>query len=331
MIARVRLRGVGHVVGSETVSNTDVASALGLPPTWLTDRTGIRCRRVCGDGEDVLGLAVDAVTRACADASLSMSDLGDETMLLHIQSGHVAFTPPGGVLLAGRLGLDRVRVLGLDGVCAEPIAGLEYAVLMLQAGRCARVVLSTSADFVSYVDPKDAATVGLFGAGASAVVLERAQADEPAGTVRGLRWETHAEHWKLGRLPILRATPHDAHVSLDVGYYQMDGQRLARVAIRAMPAMVGKVLEEAGWAIGDIDLVIAHQPNAKMLEMGVRALGLNANIVPMPVRELGNMGPASLFVNLSLARAAGRTPAGTRLLLIAFGLGFSCGAAAIEL
>jgi 3-oxoacyl-[acyl-carrier-protein] synthase-3 len=78
-------------------------------------------------------------------------------------------------------------------------------------------------------------------------------------------------------------------------------------------------------------LVIAHQPNAKLLDIGIRALSLDPATVPMPVRQLGNMGPASILVNLALAGREGRLAPGVKLLLVAFGLGFSCGAVAIEL
>jgi 3-oxoacyl-[acyl-carrier-protein] synthase-3 len=250
---------------------------------------------------------------------------------LHIQNGLATFAPPAGVLLAALLGLEDVRVLAIDGMCAEPIPALEMAVLMLQARRARRVILSTSADFLSMIDKTDPGTTGLFGAGAGVLILEAEQDGAPASTVHSLHWETHSKHWELGRMPFLRSTPRKEHVELDVGYYTMDGQRLAKVAIRILPQVLKPVLDEAGWAREDVDLLIAHQPNAKMLEMGVRALGLNAGIVPMPVRRLGNMGPASLLVNLSVARDEGRLPAGRKVLLIAFGLGFSCGAAAVEI
>jgi 3-oxoacyl-[acyl-carrier-protein] synthase III len=324
------LRGVGHAIGSAVVSNADVSRALGLSPNWLTARTGIVERRVPGDGEDVLSLATSAIRNACDDAGLSLDELGQETVLLHIQVGPVSVAPPAAHLLAGRLGLQ-LRVLGVDGMCAEPIPALEMGLLMLGAGRCRRMILSTAADFLSLIDSTDPDTTGLFGSGAGAVILESAEQSEPNALVHSLYWETHPQHWELGQSLVLGTTREDKHAWLDVSYYTMDGQRLAKVALGILPQVLDRVLDEAGWTRDDVDLVLAHQPNTKMLEIGVRALGLNPKIVPMPVRHMGNLGPASMFVNLSLARADGKLKPGTKVLLIAFGLGFSCGAAAIEL
>lgn len=85
MDTRVGLSGLGHAVGSTVISNVDLAKSLGLPPDWFTERTGIEHRRICGEGEDVLSLAVSAVSKACQDASLDPQELGEETVLIHIQ------------------------------------------------------------------------------------------------------------------------------------------------------------------------------------------------------------------------------------------------------
>lgn len=319
------------MVGSDVVCNTKLATDLGLASNWITRRTGIDERRVCADGEDVMSLGTDAVQRACADAGLSTQELGNETVLLHVQLGPVGFMPSAAARLAGQLGLADVRFVGFDGVCAEPIVAFETALLMLHMRSARRAIVSTSADFGALIDRTDPTTTGLFGAGAGALVLEAEEDGEPASTVHGLHWVSHPQHNGLGHATILRDTRLDSHVQFDVGYYTMDGQRLAKLAVRVLPDVIKPVLDEAGWTVDDVDLVISHQPNVRMLETGVRALGFDASIVPMPVRQLGNLGPASLLVTLSLARDEGKLPPGTKVLLVAFGLGFSCGAAAVEI
>ncbi|MEV0679357.1 ketoacyl-ACP synthase III [Actinosynnema sp. NPDC050436] len=331
MDVAVGLAGMGHALGSTVVSNVDLAKSLGMQPDWFTARTGIEERRICDAGEDVLTLAATAVSRACEDASLDLSALGPETVLIHIQNGFTHFTPPAGVVLGGHLGLDGVRVLGLDGVCAEPISALEVGLLMLQARRCERVIISAAVDLMSYVDPKDPDTAGLFGSGAGALVLSRDTARDAEALVKGLHWQSQTQHWQLGEVEVLdqRKTGHG--VELRTGFYLMRGQALYREALRALPAVIDATLAQADWKNEDVELIVIHQPNARMLELGARRLGLNQDIMPLPVRRLGNMGPASLLVNLSLARDEGRLTPGTRVLLLAFGLGFSCGAAALEI
>lgn len=330
MQTRVGLSGLGHAVGSTVISNVHLAKSLGLTPDWFVDRTGIHTRRICADGEDVISLASAAVTAACHDAGVEPADLGQETVLIHIQNGFTHITPPAAVVLAGHLGLDSVRVMGLDGVCAEPIAALDAALCLLEAGRCERVILSSAVDFLSYINPKDPDTAGLFGAGAGAMILSTNTRQDREMLVGGLHWESHTRHWQMGEIEVQGIRKTEAGVRIDTGFYEMRGQSLYRQALRVLPRVIETTLEQAKWNNDDIELIIIHQPNARMLELGSRRLGLNLDVMPLPGRLLGNMGPASLLVNLSLARDEGRLKPGTRVLLLAFGLGFSCGAAAVE-
>lgn len=321
---------MGHAVGSTVVSNVDLAKSLGLPPDWFIERTGIEQRRVCAEGEDVASLAAQAVSAACQDARLDPQELGHETVLIHIQNGFTHLTPPAAVVLAGHLGLDGVRVIGVDGVCAEPIAALDTAVGMLESGRCDRVIVSSAVDFLSYINPKDPDTAGLFGAGAGALVLSNDTRNDRELLVGGIHWESHTRHWQMGEIEVHQTRKTESGVSMDTGFYEMRGQSLYRQALRVLPRVIATTLEQAKWNDDDVELIVIHQPNARMLELGSRRLGLNLDVMPLPGRYLGNMGPASLLVNLSIARDEGRLKPGTRVLLLAFGLGFSCGAAAVE-
>jgi 3-oxoacyl-[acyl-carrier-protein] synthase-3 len=111
----------------------------------------------------------------------------------------------------------------------------------------------------------------------------------------------------------------------------MRGSELARIALRSFRPVVGRVLSEADWQITDVSRIVPHQPNAKLLAIGARELQFPLDRIEAPVSELGNMGPASILVALSLAMAAGRIQRGDRLLLLTFGLGFTCGGAAVQL
>ena len=333
----VRLDGFGHAVGEVTVSNRDVARRLGRRATWYEERTGIVQRQVSGAGQNALTLAATAVTDALKEAGLSPADLGQDTVLLHIQNGFSHLTPPAGVVLAGHLGIHDARVAGLDGVCAEPVTALDHALLMLEAGRCRRAVLSASVDFLSYLRPDDQDTAGLFGSGAGAVVLSRADdrddttaADSVAVRVRALEWETHAAHWDMGDARVRDVHQSDDGLQLSTDFYTMRGQSLYRTFLQYVPPLVQRTLDQAGWRPEDVDLVVSHQPNPRLLELSLQRLGLRPEVVPMPGRTLGNMGPASLLVNLSMARRRGDLEPGSRVLLLAFGLGFSCGAVAVE-
>ncbi|WP_069165775.1 3-oxoacyl-ACP synthase III family protein [Nocardia altamirensis] len=332
MASNITVAGLGHSIGSSVSDNQEVSKSLGLPDDWMVERTGIVERRVAGENENVLTLATDAVTKACTDAELALDDIGTETVLFHIQMGQTHFAPPAPIVLAAHLGLNKVRTLGIDGVCAEPIAVMEMAMLMLRAGRCERAIVSTSVDFFEVINKADPQTAGLFGSGAGAVVLSANgnPGNGFQGIVHGLQWETHVKHWRLGVVDVRNTVQHDTGVTIETSYYEMQGERLATVALGLLPGLLNRVMAEAGWQPEDVDLFLAHQANAKLLELSAQRFGWDVASVPLPVVHYGNMGPSSLLINLSLARDEGKIKPGTRLILLAFGLGFSFGAMAVE-
>jgi len=322
--------GAGHSLGSRTIVNADLATSLSLPADWFEQRTGIIERRVCGEGQDVLSMAAEAITNAFHDGGLTLKEVGEETVLLHIQNGLTHLTPPAAVLVAHRLGWRNARVFGIDGVCAEPIQALETGLLLLEHGRCQRVVISASVDFQSIIDPTDQDTIGLFGSGAGAIILERDHG-RPASVLKSIHLENHTEHCGLGVIPVIAVRPSEMGVSVQLGYYKMKGMQLARVALQVLPKVVHRVLDESGWTPTDIDFIASHQPNFKMLVAGTKRMNFNPAIVGTAFTHLGNIGPASLLILLSLAKQERRIVRGSKLLLVSFGLGFSCGAATVLL
>lgn len=323
------IRGFGHQIGSRIVSNEETSLQLGLPPSWLFARTGISERRLCGQGEDVLYLAQCAVQKALNQAGIELGELASETILIHIQNGMTHLTPPAAIVLAGTLGFKQVRCLSIDGVCAEPINALEIAALMFNAGLCKRAIISAAVDFSALVDPGDKQTAGLFGCGAGALVVEPEGRAGSRGLL-SLNWETHAEHWRLGTSPLLATNPVAGGVSATFGHYQMKGQELARVALRVLKGVVQRALDDANTSIDDCDLVVSHQPNIKMLDIGLPKLGIPITKAPQPGAWMGNLGPASLLVGLSLAKETGLITHNRKVLIMSFGLGFSAGAAVVQ-
>ena len=312
------------------VSNAETSVRLGLPPNWIEDRTGIVSRHVCAPGETVTSLAADAIRSCLGDAGLSLRHVGVETVLLYIQNGVTHLTPPAGIYLASHLQLARIRVMSLDGVCSEPIHAMEVGALMLSQGRCERVIICAAADFMPIVNDRDQDTAGLFGSGAGALLLQRTSSGG-TGAFEGVYWESDATYWDLGVIPVIRKTRTLTGMNVDLGYYEMKGTELARVAVRTIRHVIGKVLKDADWDVDCVDHFVSHQPNPKMLEIGVRKLALPLDRVTVPGKTLGNMGPASVLVAFSMLRKEGKLLPGKRVLAASFGLGFSCGCAAITI
>ncbi|MGG7568923.1 3-oxoacyl-ACP synthase III family protein [Streptomyces sirii] len=252
-------------------------------------------------------------------------------MLLHVQTGHDHLSPPNGIVISGSMGLGNVRVLSIDASCAETMGALDLAFSLLETGRCERVILSGAADLRDGIDPRDESTVGLFGSGAAAVILSAQVPGEGNSRLRALRWETHSNYWKLGQAPLIRTIQHDTGVSAEYGYYRMAGPELMEAGADILPGLLSTVLNEADWKPDEPDLIVTHQPSVRILEMMLRSCEIDPAVAPIHTRKLGNMGPATLLSGISLARSSGRMKPGTKLLLFSFGLGFVCGAAAIDI
>lgn len=329
MLENITISGIGYTLGSEEISNKDLAQKLGLPHDWFFERTGILTRKVCGENQDVVTMGAESIVKACQDANIKVSKLGHETIILHIQNGFTHLTPPPGILVSNFLKLHNVRSISLDGVCAEPINGFELASLLLGSNRCERVIVSSSVDFLPVINPNDENTAGLFGAGAGAVIFEKNKQVE-AG-IKGVYWENKAKYYDLGVIPVKGYEHNKESINIEFSFYQMNGKNLARVALSTIPRVIKSALKEANWTIDDVDYLISHQPNAKLLKIGIKQLKLDPNMVAMNAPHLGNMGPASLLVSMGIAKEQGNIKKGSKVLLLSFGLGFSCGAAAIVL
>ena len=332
MQANFKFSGMGHAIGSRVVYNRDIAKTLGIEPGWFEKRTGISKRRVCGENEDVLSMASEAIQKACADANLNMDSLGHETILIYIQNGITHLTPPPAIVLCNHLKLYNVRTFCIDGVCSEPINALEIAALMINQKTCDRVIIASSVDFIPVVNPQDLDTVGLFGSGAGALILEKDDKFFNSG-LKNIYWMNQTDHWDLGVIPLIEYNQNKNGVEAKFGYYKMKGKELARVALKIIPYCFEKVLNQSDWNPHDIEIMITHQPNPKMLEIGKKSFlknyDINPDVIMPPSVDLGNMGPASILIAISMAKQNNKIKKGTKSILISFGLGFSCGVAAV--
>ncbi|MGF1425392.1 3-oxoacyl-ACP synthase III family protein [Kitasatospora sp. LaBMicrA B282] len=325
------LIGTGHCFGSRVVSNEETSLALGRPANFLQQRTGIIERRLPADGETVTSLSANAIRRACDDAGLELSTLGNETVLLHVQAGRDHLFPQSGVVVGGTLGLDSVRVLSVEAGCAEIMSSLDIALALLETGRCERVILCGAGDISDQIDPRDEDTAGLFGSGAAAVILSTPGAGGTNCRLRALRWETHNQLWRLGHTWRTGGSRRENGFAVEYDHYRMAGTAQLEAGSELLPRLLDQVLDDAGWKAGDVDLGITHQPSRRIIDMMVRFCGIDPAVVPPHVHLLGNMGPANILSGLTLGRESGRLTPGAKVVMFAFGLGFTAGAAAIDI
>jgi 3-oxoacyl-[acyl-carrier-protein] synthase-3 len=304
------LAGLGHALPDRVVASSELADRLGVSEEWILEACGIRERRWLREGEDVAGLAASAAQAALAAAGLEPAGLG----AVVVGTGSAPRSFPG-------VSADVQRLLGAGGAAFDvPLASVGgLFALALGADLCERhgPVLAVGAEEMSRVlqrAPLAKETAILFGDAAGACVVAPGDGTIDVVDVRLGSDGTFAE--------ALALAPGGALV--------MDGRTVILQASRKLPAAVRSVLEPHGLAPADVDLLVLHQANLNLLRGVARALGIGEEKLFVNVDRLGNTSAASVLVALSEAREQGLLRPGARVVLAAFGAGFSWGAALLK-
>lgn len=310
---RSRLRtagiiGFGRALPTTVVDNDPIAERIGVEPTWITKRTGISARRRSVDGEGLSDLAIEAGSRALAASGVKPAYV-DAVLVATSSSDDVV--PQAAPIVAGALGCDRAMAWDVGLACTGFLAGLQQGAALIESGR-ANTVLLIGADVLGrYTDHDDRQTAALFGDGAGAAVLA------PGGPAT------------LGPVVIGADAQRDMlYIDRTDNVVRMEGRLVYSQAVDRMEQSCRELLALAQLGIEDIDLVIAHQANGRIINAVRERFGLEPGRVADYVADLGNTSAASIPLALALAEDDGRLPTrGGHVLLTAFGAGFSWGAA----
>jgi 3-oxoacyl-[acyl-carrier-protein] synthase-3 len=293
------------------VTTKRVAQRLGIEEEWLVSRTGIRSHRVLAPEASVSDLACDAARAALADAGVAPEDIDLIVAATTTADGQRECVSLG---VAAALGSSRAATIDVGAACTGFISALALAGAWLEAGRatCALVI---GADAMTRITNRDdRRTAALFGDGAGAVVVEPAVAGGLGPVI--LRCDGAGA-------PALLATRARRTI-------EMDGQETYRNAVARLTDVSREAVVAASLDLGDIDLFVFHQANARI----TRAVGERLRIAPARVVDCiehqGNTGAATLALALDQARRAGQLKRGMRVLLAAFGAGFTWGGAVVE-
>lgn len=301
--------GFGRALPPTIVENGPIAARIGVEPAWITKRTGISARRRAADGEGLSDLAIEAGSRALAAAGLNPAYV-DAVLVATSSSDDVV--PQAAPIVAGALGCDRAMAWDVGLACTGFLAGLQQGAALIESGR-ANTVLLIGADVLGgrYTDDDDRQTSALFGDGAGAAVLA------PGGPA------------SIGDVVLGASADRDVlYIDRTDNVVRMEGRLVYQQAIDHMEGSCRQLLALAQLEIEDIDLVIAHQANGRIINAVRERFGLAPERVADYVADLGNTSAASIPLALSLAEDDRRLPAaGGHVLLTAFGAGFSWGAA----
>lgn len=300
-----RITGTGGYLPERVLSNHDLEAMVDTSDEWIRERTGIRKRHIVRDGETTCDLAEQAALRAMEAAGRTAADV--DLIVVATTTPDKIF-PSTACLLQQRLGIRGCAAFDVQAVCTGFVYALGVADKFVRTGgaRCALVVGAETLSRI--IDWTDRATCVLFGDGAGAVVLE---ASEQPGI---LSTHLHAD----GAYEELLHAPWNS-------YLQMKGNEVFRMAVRTLHRIVNETLEFNGLQKSDVDWLVPHQANTRIIEATARQLNMPMERVVVTVGEHGNTSAASVPLALDTAARDGRLKRGELLLMEAFGGGFTWG------
>ena len=321
MIRRSVLLGTGSALPVRSVSNAELARTVDTSDEWIVERTGIRTRYIAGEGETTASLATDAAKAALEAARLSAQDI--DLIVLATATPDQTF-PATATIVQAALGIDDCVAFDVAAVCSGFLYAITVADSMIRSGAARNAIVIGSETFSRILDWEDRTTCVLFGDGAGAVVLG---AEESAEGKRGiLASKLHAD----GRHNQLLYVDGGPSTTQTVGKLRMKGQEVFRHAVTNLASVLTEVMEAAGLATSEIDWLVPHQANARILDATARKLKLSPERVVMTVDRHANTSAASVPLALDLAMRDGRIRPGQLLVLEAMGGGFTWGACVLR-
>ncbi|HEV2302810.1 MAG TPA: beta-ketoacyl-ACP synthase III [Stellaceae bacterium] len=318
MLLRSRIAGCGAYLPERILTNAELASRLDTSDEWIRQRTGITERRIAAPGELTSDLAVAAAERALAHAGMSGNDL--DLIVLATATPDNTF-PATATRVQARLGMQRGAAFDVQAVCAGFIFALATADNALRLGQARTALVIGAETFSRILDWDDRGTCVLFGDGAGALVLDAATSSR-----RGVL-STHL-HSDGRQYDILYVDGGPSSTGL-AGHLRMEGREVFRQAVEHLSAVVDEALAANGLAPSDIDWLVPHQANSRIIDAIAKKLGLSRDKVVMTIDRHANTSAASIPLALDAAVEDGRLKPGHLVLMEAIGGGLSWGASLV--
>ena len=323
MIARAVIRGVGHYLPERVVENDAFTASLDTSDEWIRSRSGIERRHFAAEGETTSVLAARAAEAALKDAGLTVDDI--DAIIVATSTADLTF-PSAATMVQARLGMTRGFAFDVQAVCAGFVFALANANGLILSGQADRILVIGAETFSRIMDWTDRGTCVLFGDGAGAVVLE---AIEAAGTSadRGiLATDLNSD----GQYRDLLYVDGGVGSTGTAGHLRMQGNLVFRHAVEKLADTAHRALEKAGLSPTDVDWLVPHQANLRIIEATAKRMHLPMEKVVLTVADHGNTSAASIPLALSVANSQGRIKPGQVLVAEAIGGGLAWGSAVLR-
>ena len=318
--------GWGKYVPSRVLTNDEISQTVDTSDEWIRSRTGIAERRIAGRDETTATMATQAARQALSVAGVRPSQV-DLVILATITPDYVF--PATACLVQDALGAASAAAFDLVAGCSGFVYGLSVGASMIASDTCRNVLVIGAETLSRVIDWTDRDTCVLFGDGAGAVLL---QANGTDGGILSTVLGADGSGGNLLWQPAGGSKQPASHYTLAEKLHtvKMKGREVFRFAVRVMPAATRQVLEQAGLTLADVDLVIPHQANQRIIDSSMRALGLSSEVMFTNLAYYGNTSAASIPIALCEAAEQGRLHRDDLLVCVGFGAGLTWAAAAIR-
>lgn len=308
---RAGIIGSGMALPAQVVTNFDLEKRLDTSDEWISKRTGIKERRWLTEDETLHDLALEASQQAIADAGIAAADIDRVIVATATPDQLIPGIAPG---LATALGAKNPGAVDVNAACAGFLVALEQGAAMIESGRADNVLVVGAEALSRITDMDDRGTAVLFGDGAGAVVLTAGEFELGIGRF------VQASDGSMADL---------LYVPRDTNALTMNGREVYRHAVDRMAEAARQAVENAGIDVEDIDLLVAHQANQRIIDATAKAVNLPDEKIVLHIDRAANTSAASIPLALADAEARGVLKPGNRVLLAAFGGGFVWGATVI--
>lgn len=315
-----KILGTGSYLPANRVSNEDLAKKVDTSDEWITTRTGIKFRHIADEQEKTSDLAARAAEKALADASVGAEEI--DLIVVATATPDMQF-PSTATIVQQKLGITNgCAAFDVQAVCAGFMYALNTANAYIKSGMAKRALVIGAETFSRIVDWEDRTTCVLFGDGAGAVVLG---ASEEAGIIHS---KLHADG---NYLDLLNVPAQIANGQVcGSPFVKMDGPGVFKFAVKMLAKVAEEVLEESGYTADQIDWIVPHQANRRIIESTAKHLGLSMDKVILTVQDHGNTSAASVPLALDSGIREGKIQRGQNLLLEGIGGGFAWGAVLVK-
>ena len=320
MTRRAILTGTGSALPRTRVSNEELAKRVDTSDEWIVERTGIRFRHIAEPDETTATLGADAAKQALAAAGLEPADIG--LIIVATATPDNTF-PASATKVQALLGVPDCIAFDVAAVCSGFLYAVSVADSMLRTGAAKHALVIGSETFSRILDWEDRTTCVLFGDGAGAIVLSAEEVADDRGI---LATRLHAE----GKYADMLYVDGGPSTTGTVGHVRMQGREVFRHAVTNLASVLGEVMSDVGLSAADIDWVVPHQANKRIIDATAKKLGLPAERVVLTVDQHANTSAASVPLALDLAVRDGRIKRGDLVVLEAMGGGFTWGAAVLR-